>query len=110
MTGSNQPSPPWYDWKGPAMRALFHSVQEVPGGDLHHPGHVRHACAGLLLLRSLGDDRLGREDVLGDRSGVLERRAGDHRRIDDPALDEILDFARVDVQALARLRSANRVD
>src|SRR5256885_1476600 len=115
MNDANPPSPPWHNWKGPAMRALFRSVQEVPDGTrtaLHHPGHVRHATAGTGagLLRSLGDDRLGREDVLRDRRGVLERRARHHRRIDDAALDEILDLARVDVQALARLRRAHGVD
>src|SRR5579859_7735309 len=71
-------------------------------GSLHHVGHAaRHAGAGAGLLRSLGHDGLGREDVLRDRRGVLQRRARDHRRVDDARLDEVLDLARVDVQPVA---------
>ena len=58
---------------------------------LHHAVHAahaaRHACAGRLLLRHLGNDRLGGEDVLGDRRRVLERGAGDHCGIDHAGLD-----------------------
>jgi hypothetical protein len=58
---------------------------------LHHAVHAahaaRHACAGGLLLRHLGNDRLGGEDVLGDRRRVLERGAGDHCGIDHAGLD-----------------------
>src|SRR5581483_12522674 len=59
---------------------------------------------------SLGDDRLGRENVLRDRRGVLQRRARDHRRVDDAALDEILDLAGVDIQAVALGGAANLRD
>ena len=52
----------------------------------------------------LGDDRLGGQDVLRDRRRVLQRRARDHRRIDDPGLDQVLVLAGVDVQALALRR------
>ena len=52
------------------------------------------ATGGAVLLRDLGDDRLGREDVLGDRGRVLQRRARHHRRVDDPRSDEIDDLAR----------------
>jgi len=77
----------------------------------HHVGHTaRHPGADPGLLGRLGDDGLGREDVLRDRGGVLERRARDHRRIDDPGLDEILDLAGLDVQALALLGGADLVD
>jgi hypothetical protein len=62
------------------------------------------------LLGSLGDDGLGREDVLGDRRGVLERRARDHGRVDDARLDQILDLAGVDVQAHAGARIPHLVD
>ena len=68
------------------------------------------AIAGAGLLGRLGDDRLGHEDVLRDRRRVLQRRAGDHRRIDDAGLDEVLDLARVDVQALALGGLADLVD
>ena len=43
-------------------------------------------ATGAGLLGRLGDDRLGGEDVLRDRRSVLQRRARDHRRVDDPAL------------------------
>ena len=73
------------------------------------PGIPPPAIAGS-LLRRLGDDRLGGEDVLRDRSRVLQRRAGDHGRVDDPGLDQVLDLARVDVQALALGGRADLVD
>ena len=68
------------------------------------------AGSGRGLLGRLGDDRLGGEDVLRDRRGVLQRRARHHRRVDDPRLDEVLDLAAVDVQAEALLRRADLVD
>src|SRR6266576_7079596 len=73
---------------------------------LHHSAHVAHAAhaaahAGSGLFGWLGDDRLGHEDVLRDRGGVLQRRARDHGRVDDAGLDEVLNLVRVDVQALA---------
>jgi hypothetical protein len=49
----------------------------------------------------LGDDRFGHEGVLRDRGGVLERRAGDHGRVDDPGLDQVLDLVGVDVESVA---------
>src|SRR5581483_7483075 len=79
---------------------------------LHHVSHAthaaRHACSG--LLRRLGDDRFGHEDVLGDRGGVLKRRAGDHRWIDDPGFDQVLDLVAVDVESLAFGGLADVVD
>ena len=69
----------------------------VPPRDLHHPAHaahVGHAGAGAGLLGRLGDDRLGREDVLADRRGVLQRRPGHHRRVDDPGLDQVRSAAK----------------
>jgi hypothetical protein len=66
----------------------------VPPCSLHHVRHTpRHPGRRRSLLRRLRDDGLGREDVLRDRSGVLERRTRDHRRVDDPGLDEVLDLA-----------------
>jgi len=43
---------------------------------LHHPAHATHVahaacCAGSCLLRRLGDDCLGQEDVLSNRRRVL---------------------------------------
>ena len=48
------------------------------------PPMAAHAGSG--LFGWLGDDRLGHEDVLRDRRGVLQRRARDHGRVDDPRL------------------------
>src|SRR6266498_3884329 len=82
---------------------------------LHHPAHLAHAShasghAGSGLLGRLGDDCLGHEDVLRDRGGVLQRRARDHRWVDDAGLDQVLDLVRVDVQALALGGRADLVD
>src|ERR671928_154264 len=79
---------------------------------LHHVGHpaAGHARADRLLLRRLGDDRLGGQDVLRDRGRVLDREAGDLRRIDDPSLDEILVLAGLDVQAVALRAGPDLVD
>src|SRR3954447_11536485 len=79
---------------------------------LHHPvhtaGHAGHAAA--ILLRNLGDDRLGGEDVLADGRGVLQRRARDHRRVDDAGLDQVGDLTGGRVQTLAGLGLADVVD
>src|SRR6266496_4032272 len=82
---------------------------------LHHPAHVAHVAhasghAGSGPFGWLGDDRLGHEDVLRDRGGVLQGRARDHGRVDDPRLYQVFDFVRVDVQALAVGGRADVVD
>src|SRR3954462_11694647 len=92
-------------WNGEGRLApAFASLNRTRAGSLHHPAHVAHAAAhpgaGRLLLRGLGDDRLGRQDVLRDRRGVLQRRAHDHRRVGSSGLDEILVLTRLDVQAI----------
>src|SRR5262245_17325905 len=83
-----------------------------PCGFLHHPAHVGHARAraGRGLLRHLGDDGLGREDVLRDRRRVLQRQTRDLRRVDDPGLDQVLVLARVDVQPMTLGASPDLVD
>src|SRR4051812_37081035 len=79
---------------------------------LHHSGVIGHPAAGAagVLVRDLGHDRLGGEDVLGDRRRVLQRRARDHRRVDDARGDEVDDLAGRGVQAVAGLRVAHVVD
>src|SRR5687767_3143036 len=100
---------------GPAATTC--SVAETGGSRravtrwLHHPAHVGHAAAvAPVLLGRLGDDRLGREDVLGDRRGVLQRRAGHHRRVDDAGVHQVLDLAALRVEAVALRRLADVVD
>src|SRR5579863_5993249 len=96
--------------KGPAKHAGPTGTAKPCGR--HHPRHVGHAaaCAAAILLRNLGDDRLGREDVLGDRRSVLQRRAGDHGRVDDALGDEVHDLTAGSVEAVVLLRLADVVD
>src|SRR5450755_3889732 len=82
---------------------------------LHHPAHVGHAAAAThsatgVLVRDLGDDRLGGEDVLGDRRGVLERGARHHGRVDDARGDQVDDLAVGGVETVALLRLTDVVD
>src|SRR6266511_2387021 len=76
-----------------------------------HTAHAaRHAGTGRLLLGRLGDDGFGREDVLRDRSRVLECRADHHRRIGDSGVDEVLVLVRLDVESVALRGVADPVD
>src|SRR5215210_1301784 len=96
----------WTPTRGPMGETGF------PPCSLHHPAHVRHSASGAdrVLLRRLGDDGLGGEDVLRDRRRVLQRRARDHRRVDDARLHEVLVLARVDVQPVALGALADLID
>src|SRR3954463_3327982 len=98
--------------ESPGPRSTSQARAQRRRACLHHAAHVGHAAAhaGPVLVRDLGDDGLGREDVLRDRGGVLERRARDHRRVDDALGDEVDDLAGGRVQALALLRLAHVVD
>src|SRR4051794_33750007 len=100
--------------RGPGVCRARRSFPSLLGGWLHHPAHVGHpaaaAAAAAVLLGRLGDDRLGGEDVLGDRGRVLQRRARHHRRVDDAGRDEVDDLAAGGVEALALLRLADVVD
>ena len=58
----------------------------------------------------LGHDGLGGEDVLGDRRRVLQRRAGDHGRVDDARGDEVDVLAGRGVEAVAGRALADLVD
>src|SRR5712691_1904709 len=53
----------------------------------------------LLLLGLLHDRALGGEYQRGDGSGVLKRRAGDLRRVDDPGLNHLDPLALLGVEA-----------
>src|SRR5512143_482206 len=51
---------------------------------------VRRGGGGLLLLRQLGYERLGRQQQRRDRRRVLERGTHGLRRIDRARLDQVL--------------------
>src|SRR5215218_4314436 len=85
--------PSAYKRRGPGKRRALEELRWRRSAWLHHPAHVGHATAdaGAVLVRDLRDDRLRREDVLRDRRRVLQRRASDHRRVDDAGSDEVDD-------------------
>ena len=89
--------------RGPASRPLSSENWSPEGLRYIIPpmSGMPRACGCTVLLGCLGDDCLGREDVLRDRRRVLQRRARDHGRVDDPGLDEVLELAGLDVQAVA---------
>src|SRR6266849_78785 len=62
--------------------------------------HRRRGC-GLLLLRNVGDERLGGQQHRGDTGRVLQRGTGDLGRVDDSGLDHVRVVALVGVEALA---------
>src|SRR5204862_6165970 len=83
IVGGGKVKPCPHNGRGPGTSRALANTRLLER--LHHPRHVGHATArsaGAFLLRHLGHDGLGGEDVLGDRRGVLKRRAGDHRRVD----------------------------
>src|SRR6185437_3517871 len=77
---------------------------------LHHAAHVGNSAATAVRVRDLGDDGLGGEDVLGDRSGVLQGRARDHGRVDDALLDQVDDLAGGGVEPATLLPAADVAD
>src|SRR4051812_34069935 len=93
------------------MPGLRKTVSREAG--LHHAAHVGHAtahAAAAILLRDLGDDRLGGEDVLGDRGRVLERGARHHRGVDHAVADQVDVLAGGRVEADALVGLADLVD
>src|SRR5256885_1439874 len=100
--------------KGPATSRALRQKPHVARSGLHHPAHtahVRHAgTAAAILVRNLGHDGLGGEDVLGDGGRVLQSGTRDHGRIDHAGGDEIDDVASVGVEAVALLGLAHVVD
>src|SRR5919109_178623 len=70
----------------------------------------RHAWGRLLLLREIGDDRLGGEEQARDAGRVLEGRARHLGRIDDPGHEHVDILALLRVVAVARLELADSLD
>src|SRR4051794_21578923 len=98
---------------GDPARGRVSKANAVQTAGLHHAAHVGHpaaTAAAAVLLGRLGDDRLSGQDVLGDRRGVLERRAGHHRRVDDAGADQVDDLAGGRIEALALLGATDVVD
>src|SRR3954454_10179839 len=63
------------------------------------------ACGASFGL--VGDDDRGGEEQGRDRGRVLQRRAGDLGRVDDPGLDQVLVLTGGRVQALARAETTH---
>ena len=64
----------------------------------------------LFLLRHLGDEAFGGEQQAGDRRRVLQRGAGDLRRVDDAGLDEVFVLVGGDVVAFVALALLDFLD
>src|SRR5262245_11216974 len=88
-------------------------ISHLTSALLVHPTHAtarRGRGSGFLLLL-LDDEGFRREEERGDRRGVLERRAGHLRRVDDAREDEVL--VRVGERVVAEvlvLRGADLLD
>ena len=83
---------------------------EAPSGYIMPPMPPMPPMSGMpppppVLVGDLGDDRLGGEDVLGDRGRVLQRGARDHRGVDDAGADQVDVLAGRRVEADAGLAS-----
>ena len=95
-TGAAGPTASRRNDEGPAMRRAL----EESGRRSGERPYIIPPMSGMppppaaVLLGHLGDDRLGGEDVLGDRGRVLQRRARDHRRVDDAGLRQVDDTRR----------------
>ena len=85
----------------------------VRGGCRTLEVHAAHAAAATghrhraVLLRMLGDHRLGGDEEAGDRSRVLEGRAHDLGRVDDAGRDQVLVLFGLRVEAV-RVRTSIR--
>src|SRR5437868_15476623 len=89
--------------RGPSRRAADSEV------------HVAHAAAAarhrrLLLLRLVGDDRLGGEEQRGDRRGVLQRGPRDLGGGDGAFLAQVDEFAARGVETVRDLEAAYALD
>src|SRR5919202_4191227 len=78
--------------------------------EVHATAHVAARSRGSGLLRLVGDDGLGGEEETGDAGGVLQRRPGHLRRIDDPSADEVDVLAGRGVEAVTALEPAHLLD
>src|SRR5690606_30915182 len=99
-------------------RSPQHEEGGSPGGgtalycawtlEIHPAGGVTHRLR--VLLRLVGDNRLGREEQASDRRRVLQRRAGHLHRVVDARGEHVLVVAGLGVQALTRGKAAHFLD
>src|SRR6478609_2764481 len=96
----------WSWWSGWCWEAGLSCAEASSLRSEVHAAHAAHAAVaaahGGRLLGLVGHNGLGGEEQRGDRRGVLQRRAGDLRRVDDACGDEVDVLARGGVQAPAR--------
>ena len=88
-----------------AARASRVSARSVPG-QWPWPWPWPTGRSGVLVLRLLDDEGVGREDHRRDRRGVAQRRTGDLDRVDDAGLDEVAVLAGGRVETLPAGSSA----
>src|SRR2546421_12993275 len=67
---------------------------------------MRHRRRVLLLLRQVGDQRLGRQQQRGDRRRILQRHPLDLGRVDDPRLQHVHELHALGVEARVTTVSA----
>jgi hypothetical protein len=72
-----------------------------------HAAHAAGRVAGRVPFWFVDDDDGGGEEQRRDRRGVLQRRAGDLGRVDDPILDQVLVLARGGVEPPAGVEPAD---
>src|SRR5665647_3259382 len=81
------------------LRSVGMDLEVHPSHSAAHAAAARHAAAGTLLLRDLGDHRLGGDQQPGNRCRALDRRTHDLGRVDDALADEIAVLAGLRVEA-----------
>src|ERR1017187_5290936 len=86
---------------GPSLFLAGAEGLEVHPAAAHaaHSAAARHTAALALLLRNLGDHRLGGDQQASDRRRALDRRTHDLGRVDDALADEIAVLASLRVEA-----------
>src|ERR1019366_8266721 len=93
--------PPKLKGPGEPPRTVCRRIRYISVFSEIHTAHATHAAAarhlGSVLLRMLGDRRLGGDNQAGDRRRVLKRRAHDLGWVDDAELHEIAELARLRV-------------
>src|SRR5712691_6648081 len=89
-----------------ARRGLFQSRGSISGENDNGLVNVLivAATALLVVLRLLGDQGIAGEEQRRDRGGVLQRRSRDLGGVDDAALHEVFELARLGVVPLVAVQ------